>query len=323
LRPSQIRYAALDALAPRLALGAMLESRAARMFARDVSAACRPWTRIHALHEKEKETSEKGKETSSPLRPLTDADVRAALAKLGALRTDDEKTESASSLSLALITGWRAKTQAPLSASPADDASVGTSNVFFNKRQTPLLCKTLAVVAERVGDGGVELAATCVLPARDDVRLDLDAAAVALGIFAEDDANVFSESSNVFSSSRDDVVGASTKKKRLRLRLANETELHRLFGFATGSVGPFGLRDLRKAALIEAETEAESRATKKAVLKTVLGSVKRAAVVDESLFAHDAIAVGGGAPDVKVVGTARAVATRADARVARITQTTP
>ena len=323
LRPSQIRYAALDALAPRLALGAMLERRAARMFARDVSAACRPWTRIHALHEKEKETSEKGKETSSPLRPLTDADVRAALAKLGALRTDDEKTESASSLTLALVTGWRAKTQAPLSASPADDASVGTSNVFFNKRQTPLLCKTLAVVAERVGDGGVELAATCVLPARDDVRLDLDAAAVALGIFAEDDANVFSESSNVFSSSRDDVVGASTKKKRLRLRLANETELHRLFGFATGSVGPFGLRDLRKAALIEAETEAESRATKKAVLKTVLGSVKRAAVVDESLFAHDAIAVGGGAPDVKVVGTARAVATRADARVARITQTTP
>ena len=96
-----------------------------------------------------------------------------------------------------------------------------------------------------------------------------------------------------------------------------------MFGFATGSVGPFGLRDLRKAALIEAETEAESRATKKAVLKTVLGSVKRAAVVDESLFAHDAIAVGGGAPDVKVVGTARAVATRADARVARITQTTP
>ena len=322
LRPSQIRYAALDALAPRLALGAMLERRAARMFARDVSAACRPWTRIHALHEKEKETSEKVKETSSPLRPLTDADVRAALARLGALQTDDEKTESASSLTLALVDGWRAKTQAPLSASPADDASVGTSNVFIKKRQTPLLCKTLAVVAERVNDGGVELAATCVLPARDDVRLDLDAAAVALGIFAEDDANVFSESSNVFSSSRD-ASGASTKKNQLRLRLANETELHRLFGFATGSVGPFGLRDLRKAAETEAETEAESRATKKAVLKTVLGNVKRAAVVDESLFAHDAIAVGGGAPDVKVVGTARAVATRADARVARITQTTP
>ena len=255
---------------------------------------------------------------------MTDADVRAALAKLGALRTDDEKTESASSLSLALITGWRAKTQAPLSASPADDASVGTSNVFLNKRQTPLLCKTLAVVAERVGDGGVELAATCVLPARDDVRLDLDAAAVALGIFAEDDANVFSASSNFFSSSRD-ASGASTKKKRLRLRLANETELHRLFGFATGSVGPFGLRDLRKAALIEAETEAGTEAESRATVlkKTVLGSVKRAAVVDESLFAHDAIAVGGGAPDVKVVGTARAVATRADARVARITQTTP
>ena len=203
----------------------------------------------------------------------------------------------------------------------------GTSNDKRDKRQTPLLCKTLAVVAERVGDGVIELAVTCVLPARDDVRLDLDAAAVALGIFAEDDA------------------GAS--RKRLRLRLANETELHRLFGFAAGSVGPFGLRDLRSVEKTETETSIsetsiptreeglkslksfdarrEERATKKktAVLKTVLGSVKRAAVVDESLFAHDAIAVGGGAPDVKVVGTARAVATRADARVARITQTTP
>ena len=70
LRPSQIRYAALDALAPRLALGAMLERRAARMFARDVSAACRPWTRIHALHEKEKETSEKGKGNVFPAAPI-------------------------------------------------------------------------------------------------------------------------------------------------------------------------------------------------------------------------------------------------------------
>ena len=339
LRPSQIRYAALDALAPRLALGAMLERRAARMFARDVSAACRPWTRIHALHEKEKETSEKGKETFSPLRSLTDADVRAALTRLGALQTSSSASSGASSLSLALVDGWRAKTQAPLSASPTRSerqASSGTSNESNDKRQTPLLCKTLAVVAERVGDGVIELAVTCVLPARDDVRLDLDAAAVALGIFAEDDA------------------GAS--KKRLRLRLANETELHRLFGFAAGSVGPFGLRDLRSVEKTETETETETsisetsisetsiptreeglkslksfdarreeRATKKktAVLKTVLGSVKRAAVVDESLFAHDAIAVGGGAPDVKVVGTARAVATRADARVARITQTTP
>lgn len=325
LRPSQIRYAALDALAPRLALGAMLERRAARMFARDVSAACRPWTRIHALHEKEKETF-------SPLRPLTDADVRAALTRLGALQTSSNASSGASSLSLALVDGWRAKTQAPLSASPTRSerqASSGTSNDKRDKRQTPLLCKTLAVVAERVGDGVIELAVTCVLPARDDVRLDLDAAAVALGIFAEDDA------------------GAS--KKRLRLRLANETELHRLFGFAAGSVGPFGLRDLRSVEKTETETSIsetsiptreeglkslksfdarrEERATKKktatAVLKTVLGSVKRAAVVDESLFAHDAIAVGGGAPDVKVVGTARAVATRADARVARITQTTP
>ena len=131
LRPSQIRYAALDALAPRLALGAMLERRAARMFARDVSAACRPWTRIHALHEKEKETSEKVKETSSPLRPLTDADVRAALARLGALQTDDEKTESASSLTLALVDGWRAKTQAPLSRRlRGRRRPSGTSNVL-------------------------------------------------------------------------------------------------------------------------------------------------------------------------------------------------
>ena len=178
------------------------------------------------------------------------------------------------------------------------------------------------MVAERVNDGGVELAATCVLPARDDVRLDLDAAAVALGIFAEDDANVFSESSNVFSSSRD-ASGASTKKKQLRLRLANETELHRLFGFATGSVGPFGLRDLRKAARPRRRPRRSRARRKRRFLRRFSESVKRAAVVDESLFAHDAIAVGGGAPDVKVVGTARAVATRADARVARITQTTP
>ena len=345
LRPSQIRYAALDALAPRLALGAMLERRAARVCARDVSAACRPWTRVHALHEKEKETSEKygGKDpNASPLRPLTDADVRVALTQLGALQTSSSAS-SGSSLSLTLVHGWRAKTQTKLSASPTrSDASFGTSNLENLKRQTPLLCKTLAVVAERVGDGVIELAVTCVLPARDDVRLDLDAAAVALGIFAEDDANanapskVFPhrEKSSRDASGDDEKKAAETaSKKRLRLRLANETELHRLFGFAAGSVGPFGLRDLRKAAETESKTESKTEsdetlsrdATKKksALLKTVLGNVKRAAVVDESLFAHDTIAVGGGAPDVKVVGTARAVATRADARVARIiSQTT-
>ena len=96
----------------------------------------------------------------------------------------------------------------------------------------------------------------------------------------------------------------------VRLRLADEVELRRLFGFAPGSVGPFGLRDLEDVA--------------------TTASVARASLMDESLvrggetpsskrlLGRATIAVGGGAPDVKVVGTARAVARHAEARIARI-----
>jgi prolyl-tRNA editing enzyme YbaK/EbsC (Cys-tRNA(Pro) deacylase) len=151
-------------------------------------------------------------------------------------------------------------------------------------KRTTLLCKTLAVVAESASDGNVFLAATCVLPARDSIRLDLAAAAEALlG------------------------VDVSSPTPAFRLRLANANELHELFGFAAGSVGPFGLRDSVK-------------------------SLRRSTVMDESLFVEEnakktkfsygsfrEIAVGGGAPDVKVVGTAQAVAKHADASVARLT----
>ena len=154
-------------------------------------------------------------------------------------------------------------------------------------KETTLLCKTLAVVAERAasdGDGKkkLELAATCVLPARDSVRLDLASAAEALG------------------------VDVSSSSPTVRLRLANAAELRGLFGFAAGSVGPFGLRECA-------------------------APLKRATVMDASLFVCDetnvfdekrgspVVAVGGGAPDVKVVGTARAVAKHADASVARLT----
>jgi prolyl-tRNA editing enzyme YbaK/EbsC (Cys-tRNA(Pro) deacylase) len=150
-------------------------------------------------------------------------------------------------------------------------------------KRTTLLCKTLAVVAESTSDGNVFLAATCVLPAFDSIRLDLAAAAEALlG------------------------VDVSSPSPAFRLRLANTNELHELFGFAAGSVGPFGLRDSVK-------------------------SLRRLTVMDESLFVEEnakktklscgssLVAVGGGAPDVKVVGTAQAVAKHADASVARLT----
>lgn len=120
------------------------------------------------------------------------------------------------------------------------------------------------------------------LPALDSVRLDLASAAEALG------------------------VDVSSSSPTVRLRLANAVELRGLFGFAAGSVGPFGLRDCA-------------------------APLKRATVMDASLFVCDetnvfdekygspVVAVGGGAPDVKVVGTARAVAKHADASVARLT----
>ena len=277
LRRSQILYAAYDALAPRCVLVALLQKRAKRMFEGDVADACVPWTKKETLGaaflQTLKEKTENDRDgrlgdflSSTP--PRTDADVRRALTRLGALTQSDEILADAegdvSSVAspLVMVEGW------------------STSSL----NRTTLLCKTLAVVAESSSDGNVFLAATCVLPAFDSIRLDLAAAAEALlG------------------------VDVSSPSPAFRLRLANTNELHELFGFAAGSVGPFGLRDSVK-------------------------SLRRLTVMDESLFVGDdakktklshgsfrEIAVGGGAPDVKVVGTAQAVAKHADASVARLT----
>jgi len=261
LRASQILYAALDALAPRVVLCALLEKRAHGMFEGDVVRACVPWTKTHAL-------GPAGKTSIAPP-PRTDADVRAALTRLGALfETRDAYDRSTDASAehdpdrLVMVEGWA-------------ESSL---------KKTTLLCKTLAVVAERAESDGkkkLELAATCVLPACDSVRLDLASAAEALGV--------------------------DVSSPTVRLRLANAFELRGLFGFTAGSVGPFGLRDCA-------------------------APLKRATVMDASLFVCDdekhvffknnnspVVAVGGGAPDVKVVGTARAVAKHADASVARLT----
>jgi prolyl-tRNA editing enzyme YbaK/EbsC (Cys-tRNA(Pro) deacylase) len=276
LRRSQILYAAYDALAPRCVLVALLEKRAKRMFEGDVADACVPWTKKETLGaaflQTLKEKTENDRDgrlgdflSSTP--PRTDADVRRALTRLGALTQSDEILADAegdvSSVAspLVMVEGW------------------STSSL----NRTTLLCKTLAVVAESSSDGNVFLAATCVLPAFDSIRLDLAAAAEALlG------------------------VDVSSPSPAFRLRLANTNELHELFGFAAGSVGPFGLRDSVK-------------------------SLRRLTVMDESLFVEEnakktklscgssLVAVGGGAPDVKVVGTAQAVAKHADASVARLT----
>ena len=276
LRPSQILYAAYDALAPRCVLVTLLAKRAERMFEGDVADACVPWTKKETLGaaflQTLKEKTENDRDgrlgdflSSTP--PRTDADVRRALTRLGALTQSDEILADAegdvSSVAspLVMVEGW------------------STSSL----NRTTLLCKTLAVVAESSSDGNVFLAATCVLPAFDSIRLDLAAAAEALlG------------------------VDVSSPSPAFRLRLANTNELHELFGFAAGSVGPFGLRDSVK-------------------------SLRRLTVMDESLFVEEnakktklscgssLVAVGGGAPDVKVVGTAQAVAKHADASVARLT----
>ena len=276
LRRSQILYAAYDALAPRCVLVTLLAKRAKRMFEGDVADACVPWTKKETLGaaflQTLKEKTENDRDgrlgdffSSTP--PRTDADVRRALTRLGALTQSDEILADAegdvSSVAspLVMVEGW------------------STSSL----NRTTLLCKTLAVVAESTSDGNVFLAATCVLPAFDSIRLDLAAAAEALlG------------------------VDVSSPSPAFRLRLANTNELHELFGFAAGSVGPFGLRDSVK-------------------------SLRRLTVMDESLFVEEnakktklscgssLVAVGGGAPDVKVVGTAQAVAKHADASVARLT----
>ena len=277
LRPSQILYAAYDALAPRCVLVTLLAKRAKRMFEGDVADACVPWTKKETLGAvflqtlKEKTSASDGAcgDFFSSTPPRTDADVRRALTRLGALTRSDEiladadaDADADAAECLVMVEGW------------------STSSL----KRTTLLCKTLAVVAESTSDGNVFLAATCVLPARDSIRLDLAAAAEALlG------------------------VDVSSPTPAFRLRLANANELHELFGFAAGSVGPFGLRDSVK-------------------------SLRRLTVMDESLFVGDdvkkkmklscgssLVAVGGGAPDVKVVGTAQAVAKHADASVARLT----
>ena len=270
LRASQILYAALDALAPRVVLCALLEKRAHGMFEGDIVRACVPWTKTQALGPAEKKKTNVVDVYDASPPPRTDADVRAALKRLGALfETRDAYDRSTDASAehdpdrLVMVEGWA-------------ESSL---------KKTTLLCKTLAVVAERAESDGkkkLELAATCVLPALDSVRLDLASAAEALG------------------------VDVSSSSPTVRLRLANAVELRGLFGFAAGSVGPFGLRDCA-------------------------APLKRATVMDASLFVCDetnvfdekygspVVAVGGGAPDVKVVGTARAVAKHADASVARLT----
>jgi prolyl-tRNA editing enzyme YbaK/EbsC (Cys-tRNA(Pro) deacylase) len=276
LRRSQILYAAYDALAPRCVLVTLLAKRAKRMFEGDVADACVPWTKKETLGAvflqtlKEKTSASDGAcgDFFSSTPPRTDADVRRALTRLGALTRSDEiladadaDADADAAECLVMVEGW------------------STSSL----KRTTLLCKTLAVVAESSSDGNVFLAATCVLPAFDSIRLDLAAAAEALlG------------------------VDVSSPSPAFRLRLANTNELHELFGFAAGSVGPFGLRDSVK-------------------------SLRRLTVMDESLFVEEnakktklscgssLVAVGGGAPDVKVVGTAQAVAKHADASVARLT----
>jgi prolyl-tRNA editing enzyme YbaK/EbsC (Cys-tRNA(Pro) deacylase) len=278
LRRSQILYAAYDALAPRCVLVTLLAKRAKRMFEGDVADACVPWTKKETLGaaflQTLKEKTENDRDgrlgdflSSTP--PRTDADVRRALTRLGALTRSDEiladadaDADADAAECLVMVEGW------------------STSSL----KRTTLLCKTLAVVAESTSDGNVFLAATCVLPAFDSIRLDLAAAAAALL----------------------GVPDVSSPTPAFRLRLANANELHELFGFAAGSVGPFGLRDSVK-------------------------SLRRLTVMDESLFVEEnakktklscgssLVAVGGGAPDVKVVGTAQAVAKHADASVARLT----
>ena len=336
LRASQIRYAALDALAPRLVLFALLEKRAARMFEGDVGEACRPWTKVHALCSSVKGGSVRGSsrrlnDASSShtkedrLCPRTDADVRAALAKLGALGVDEgddatgfRATDGDDEDSrLRVVDGFRERFAAAEDERDAPRDSSGTHHGGSRRMSKPLLCKTLAVVAERVGDGRVELAATCVLPARDSVRLDMTKVAEALGVETAAEKN-----------GNDDEKGKATGGG-VRLRLANETELNLLFGFASGSVGPFGLRDLEAVSdasdVSDVSSPAEDDATRaiKRVAGTSETAVARVSLMDASLITRDisaakTIAVGGGAPDVKVVGTARAVARHAKARVARI-----
>lgn len=157
------------------------------------------------------------------------------------------------------------------------------------------LCKTLGVVATGVGSNpGAPRFVVCALRAGDDARLDMDALADAIVRSGSDDDGEEPLSKSAASLP---AKNQTSSVRTVRCRMATRDELAREFGFPPGSMGPFGLRPDPSA--------------------------PRATFVDEDVFDGDPkkkVAVGGGAPNVKVVGDAQTLFRACDAVVARVSR---
>ena len=158
------------------------------------------------------------------------------------------------------------------------------------------LCKTLGVVATGAGSNpAAPRFVVCALRAGDDARLDMDALADAIVRSRSDDDG--EEPLSKSSSASLPAKNKTSSVRTVRCRMATRDELAREFGFPPGSMGPFGLRPDPSA--------------------------PRATFVDEDVFEGDPkkkVAVGGGAPDVKVVGDAQTLFRACDAVVARVSR---
>lgn len=327
LSAKQTAYAALDALLPAMILRRLLathpsavhpprhattsedgraegstdEAKTSRSLALNIGAAARPWTRLERLFSDDASENGECPRASAEDGRRTVEDVRAALRAAeegkvlgpGGLRLEEWEVvcrpSSREPSSRLRFGGEDDDEEDDADGSPENDHGLAVPSGVR-------LCKTLGVIAE----GGIASSRrrliVCVLEARERLRLDMAAVASLLN--------------------RD-----SSTDERVRCRLATPEELVAEFGFPRGSMGPVGLRHpperyrvFMDDAIFRDNQNGDASPT------SALGSPIKAAgrgVMDKS---WRLVAVGGGAPAVKLVGRAAALAELTKATVASVSQ---
>ena len=292
LRPlteAQLVYASLDALAPVFVLMTLLSTRKGGSSGetRDVAVLSKPWWRRETL--------------DTNARDWRDAShARAALIGVGALgneQEEEEEEEEEEKEECLRIENW--------------DTSERDENV--------VLCKTLAVVGEFIFTG-----------TKHETTEDEDAPPRVLSVLALAVLPVGDDSQCDFGKVGDFLSSIHGQETVKHVRLANDTELFDLFGFPKGSCGPFGCRPVRDrprqvriGPFPNPDTvcpyKTDTFLSQKKYAESV-GQHKIEVIIDEALIRGDTrIAVGGGAPSVKITGATSVFVKFTDAAVASVT----
>jgi hypothetical protein len=310
LTVAQVRYAALDALVPAMILRRLLAThplaavlnkeggqKKTDRLTLNIAAAAQPWTRV------ERFAGSLGAFASSGggggagssggsgggglaipggIQPRTADDVRMALEAAA-----EGRVLGPAGLRLE---EWEVRYPSGGSGEGGEAVAVVPSGV--------ILCKTLGVIAS--GSGGTQLV-VCVLEVRDRLKLDMDAVARLLRADEQGGGNVSAQPPNHLST--------------MKCRLATPEELVAEFGFPRGCMGPVGLRHPRaryRVLMDEAllhdgggGADVDHAAVDVVYSTTSGGGGGGGGEMDKS---WRLIAVGGGAPRMKVVGRAGALA---------------